>query len=138
VKALIDRCDKAIAKMKAKNKPYSYDDETKTYSFKFASKYRPQLFDSHGVKVEGDLAVGSGSTIVCSVEAKPYEGFGGGLKFYLKAVQIIDFVEYSGSTSDDFGFTAEEEGFSVGQFDAIAGATADVDVPKDDDKDFAW
>jgi hypothetical protein len=135
VKELIAKCDKAVASMKAKNKPYTFDDEKKVYSFKFSSKYPPQIFDSHGVKVAGDLSIGSGTTMVCAVEAKPYDGFGGGLKFYLKAVQIIDLVEYSGSTADDFGFTAEEEGFSVGSFDDFP-ADAPAEVKKGGD--FEW
>lgn len=140
VSELIARCDKAVAKMKAKNKPYT--EEEGNYVFKLSSKYPPALFDAHGVKLTGDIKIGSGSTIVCAVEPKPYDGFGKGLKLYLKAVQVIDLVEYTGATSEDYGFTAEEEGFSVGTFSDFGKDKADTDSDgakaSGDDDDFTW
>jgi len=144
VKEFIGRCDTSVKKMKAKNAPYTYDADERTYSLKFSSQYRPALFDSHGVKITDEIQVGSGSVIVCAVEPKPYDGFGGGIKFYLKAVQILEFVEYSGSTADDYGFAAQEEGFSVGSFKDFGGDTvaenmnASVDDDTGEDKKFDW
>jgi hypothetical protein len=142
VAEFIKKCDAATKQIKAKNSPYTYDRDSGTYSMKLSSSFKPSLFDSHGVRIADDIHIGSGSVIICAVEPKPYEGFGGGIKFYLKAVQILEYVEYSGATADDFGFSAEEEGFSVGSFgDGNLGAASpitDTDGGAENEAGFDW
>jgi len=73
------------------------------------------VFDSKGNKLEEVPRVGSGSKLKMGVEIFPYytdlNGFGYSLR--LRAVQILDLVEYASSgTASSFGFTAEEEGYT--------------------------
>lgn len=68
-------------------------------------------FDSQGKKIEMPK-VGSGSTLKMAVEVNtwfvPSQGFGYTLR--LRAVQVIDLVEFGGGESG-FGFGAEEDGY---------------------------
>ncbi len=70
-------------------------------------------YDSTGNKIETPK-IGSGSTLKSAVEVNtwfvPSQGFGYTLR--LRAVQVIDLVEYGGGASaGNFGFGAEEDGF---------------------------
>jgi hypothetical protein len=132
-KEFITKMDEVVAKKKLKNHPYTVKDGKA--SFKFASNYKPQLFDSHGNKVAEELPLGSGSVIQCAVEPSIYDGFGGGIKLYLKAVQVIELVEYSGASAEDYGFGQVEGGFSADTFEGVAEADDTPEVPEDD---FKW
>lgn len=70
-------------------------------------------YDSQGKKIETPK-IGSGSTLKMAVEVNtwfvPSQGFGYTLR--LRAVQVIDLVEYGvGEGSVGFGFGAEEDGY---------------------------
>ncbi len=76
-------------------------------------EFRVNVFDAKGKRLEDVPAVGSGSRLKMAVELYPYytdlNGFGYSLR--LKAIQIIDLVEYSGGgTSSSYGF-GQEDGF---------------------------
>ena len=74
---------------------------------------RPKLVDAKGTPIDPDkVSVGSGSKIKISYSIYPYYSamVGAGLSLQLRAVQIIDLVEYAGSDGKSLGFT-EEEGF---------------------------
>ena len=68
-------------------------------------------YDSQGKKIETPK-IGSGSTLKMAVEVNtwfvPSQGFGYTLR--LRAVQVIDLVEYGGGDGG-FGFGAEEDGY---------------------------
>ena len=69
------------------------------------------VFDSKGSRIVDVPAIGSGSELKLSVEVYTWytdlQGFGYTLR--LKAVQLLDLVEYSGG--DNFGFGAEDDGY---------------------------
>ena len=69
-------------------------------------------FDSLGKKIDTPK-IGSGSELKLAAEVSPWfvpsQGFGYTLR--LRAVQVIDLVEYGGGSSDGFGFGVEADGF---------------------------
>lgn len=106
---------KAVAKA---NYPFKTEEDGQI-TFKFKSKNKPKLFDAAGkpIKADDDLNVGSGSVlkvagaISCrAVSGKNYA------TLYMKQVQIIDLVEFSGSPfeAEEGSFTAEEPAAGFG------------------------
>ena len=81
------------------------------------------IYDSQGNKLPADTNCGSGSKLRMSVDLVtwyvPALGFGYSLR--LRAVQIIDLVEYSsgGDNAESFGFEEVKGGF-VGDADEVA------------------
>ena len=75
------------------------------------------VFDAKGNKLSETPKVGSGSTLKMGVEIFPYytdlNGFGYSLR--LKAIQIIDLVEYNAGDASRFGFSSEEGFTSDGE-----------------------
>ncbi len=71
------------------------------------------VFDSKGAKLPKVPAIGSGSTLKLSVEVYTWytdlQGFGYTLR--LKAVQLLDLIEYNNGSSSSYGFTEEENGY---------------------------
>lgn len=95
--------------------------EDGTVTFKFKSKTKPKLFDSKGKPITGDINVGNGSTIKVAGGFGPYDkGANTGCTLYLNSVQVIDLVEWTGSSA--FG---EEEGGFVAEGAAAAAETSD-------------
>ena len=95
--------------------------EDGTVTFKFKSKSKPKLFDSKGKPITGDIAVGNGSVIKVAGGFGPYDkGANTGCTLYLNSVQVIDLVEWTGSST--FG---EEEGGFVAEAAAAAAETSD-------------
>lgn len=80
------------------------------------------VFDSKGTRIETIPAIGSGSQLKLSTEVYTWysdmQGFGYTLR--LKAVQLLDLVEY-GNGSNSFGFGAEEDGY-VGNGESLDSA----------------
>lgn len=99
-------------------------DETGRVLFKFKTKaffttktgrqisLAPGIFDAKGTKIKDpDFEVGNGSIVRVSFETRSYcMKDGAGISRKLKGVQVIDLVEYGGSSASSMGFT-EEEGF---------------------------
>lgn len=108
------------------DKPYFVDEEndTVTFTFKMTASgesrktkqkftQKPALFDAQGQPVKGDIKLGGGSTIRVSYEVVPFVSpLGAGASLRLKAVQVIDLVEWGSGNADYFGFD-KEEGFSA-------------------------
>ena len=75
--------------------------------FKSGEQYPPKVFDKFNQPMDGSKLIGNESKVRISCIAQSYEGFGGGITLYMNAVQVIELVEYKGSTAESYGFTAE-------------------------------
>tara|TARA_R100000951_G_scaffold116800_1_gene131180 strand:- start:9699 stop:10214 length:516 start_codon:yes stop_codon:yes gene_type:complete len=95
--------EKSLAKAKW---PFMNDDEAGGIKIRAKSSKKPTLFDAKGNVIKTDLPVGNGSTIKLSGVMGTYSAGGNiGVTAYLNAVQIIDLVEFGGSTFE------EEDGY---------------------------
>jgi len=96
---------------------------------------RPKLFDSKGQPVTE--VVGGGSKVKVGAEIVPYfvASIGAGISLRLKAVQVIELVEKSGSDSFDTWEFNEEEGF-VSSGEEKEAVTAEVEATNEDGFDF--
>ena len=102
--------------------PVTKDGDYEIYAKQVAKKdtrkglltFSVSVFDAKGNKLEDVPKIGSGSTLKMGVEVFPYftdlNGFGYSLR--LKAVQVLDLVEYNAGDASSFGFSSEEEGFT--------------------------
>jgi hypothetical protein len=91
--------------------------EDDTVTFKFKSKSKPKLFDSKGKPITKEISVGNGSVIKVAGGFGPYDkGANTGVALYLNSVQIIDLVEWTGSSA----FGEEQGGFVAGDDDSTA------------------
>jgi len=90
--------------------------------------------DSQGKKIDMPK-IGSGSTLKMAVEVNtwfvPSQGFGYTLR--LRAVQVLDLIEYGGGDSS-FGFGAEADGYvgsgeSLNEAFAVTNETVSIDAP---------
>lgn len=142
-KAKSDNPTKA-KKIKAANPPYSEvtDEEGQEtgeikFNFKMKAKIttkdgsvinqRPGIFDAAGHALMNG-SIGGGSRMKVSAELVPYftDLVGAGITLRLKAVQVIELVEYTGKTADKYGFKAED-GYRVNETagDEVADDEAD-------------
>tara|TARA_Y100001938_G_scaffold136972_1_gene200585 strand:- start:885 stop:1487 length:603 start_codon:yes stop_codon:yes gene_type:complete len=79
---------------------------------------RPAIFDKMGNRIDPEsINIGSGSTIKVSYSIFPYYTamVGAGISLQMKAVQIINLVEFHGGDAQGFGFTEEEGDFVSSQ-----------------------
>ena len=82
---------------------------------------RPALFDSSGKPMTE--TVGSGSTVKVGCEVVPYYTAmaGAGVTLRLKAVQVLELIEYTGGGDfDNWSFSKDESGF------VSSGVTSDI------------
>ncbi len=134
-------------KIKQGDAPYEVDEDTgkMVVNFKLKAKVktksgeefeqRPALFDAKG-KPFNDVNVGGGSKIKVAYEVIPFYTalVGASISLRLKAVQVIDLVEYSGGASaDSYGF-GEEEGYEAE--DNSAESNGFNSETEEDNKDF--
>lgn len=113
-------------KIKEGSSPYEVNEDTGkvAVSFKLKAKVtpkngdpfeqKPAIFDAKGKPLQ-DAKVGGGSKVKVAYELVPYYTAiaGAGVSLRLKAVQVIDLVEYSGGAgADAFGF-GEEDGYEA-------------------------
>lgn len=100
-------------KLAKANLSHEVNEEDGTVTFKFKSQKKPKLFDSKGRPVTKDISVGNGSVIKISGAFGPYDkGANTGCALYLNQVQIIDLVEWTGSSAfgeEEGGFTFDDE-----------------------------
>jgi hypothetical protein len=100
---------------------YPVKEEDGKMVFKFKSKNKPKLYDSHGKPIkDAELNVGSGSVLKVAgavafpkVQGKQY------VSLYLNQVQVIELVEFSSSPFGDEGdgFTASDKEESESDID---------------------
>lgn len=132
-------------KIKEGDLPYTVNDETGKVAFKFKLKakvhpkngdsfeQRPALFDAKGKPLGTDTKIGGGSKLKTSFELVPYYTAiaGAGVSLRLKAVQVIDLVEYSsGGSGESYGF-GKEDGY-----EAPTETTNDFQDAAPDEEDF--
>lgn len=94
---------------------------------------RPAIYDATGKPIpQNELKIASGSKVKVCAELVPFftDLVGAGITLRLKAVQIIELVEYQGVSAERFGF-GSEEGYTFGSDD-----TADSSEGNDDEADF--
>lgn len=134
-------------KIKEGDVPYSVDDDSGkvTVRFKLKAKVtpkqgdpfeqRPALFDAKGKPIGTDTKIGGGSKVKVAYELVPYYTAiaGAGVSLRLKAVQVIDLVEFSGGASSEaYGF-GEEEGYEAEDTPAAQNGFTEEE---ESDKDF--
>lgn len=96
--------EKALNKAKW---PFEIDEESGGVRFRAKSSKKPVLYDAAGSIIKEDLNVGNGSEIKISGVMSTYNAGGAtGVTMYLNAVQIIDLVEFGGSS-----FEPVEDGY---------------------------
>lgn len=76
-------------------------------SYKTGEKYKPNMFDRYGQPMAEAARVGNGSKVRVAFVPNEYTSFGGGVNFYLNAVQVVDLVEYQTQDAKGYGFDAE-------------------------------
>lgn len=75
---------------------------------------KPTLFDAHLQPIKYGTKIGSGSTARVRFSIIPYNTPQGcGVKLQLDAVQVITLKTWEGRSGAEFGFAAEEDGFSA-------------------------
>jgi hypothetical protein len=134
-------------KIKEGDVPYSVNDDTGkvTVRFKLKAKVTPKqgdpfeqhpaLFDAKGKPIGADAKIGGGSKVKVAYELVPYYTAiaGAGISLRLKAVQVIDLVEFSGGASSEaYGF-GEEEGYEAEDTPAAQNGFSEEE---ESDKDF--
>ena len=120
-------------KIKEGDVPYSVNDDTGAVTVKFKLKakvtpkvgdpfeQRPALFDAKGKPIGADAKIGGGSKVKVAYELVPYYTAiaGAGISLRLKAVQVINLVEFSGGASSEaYGF-GQEEGYEAEDTPAV-------------------
>jgi hypothetical protein len=138
--------ENAGKKIKEGDVPYSVDEDSGkvTVRFKLKAKVtpkqgdpfeqRPAIFDAKG-KPLMEAKIGGGSKVKVAYELVPYYTAiaGAGVSLRLKAVQVIDLVEFSGGASADaYGF-GEEEGYEAEDTPAAQNGFSEEE---ESDKDF--
>lgn len=139
--------ENAGKKIKEGDVPYSVNEENGkvTVRFKLKAKVTPKkgepwdqkvaIFDAKGQPIVGDIKIGGGTKMKVSYEVVPYYTAiaGAGISLRVRAVQIIELVEYgSGAQAGSFGF-GEEDGY-----EAVTTAKTDdfKDETESEDEDF--
>lgn len=77
-------------------------------TFKTGAEYRPGVFDKYKQVIPESQLIGNGSKVRVNYSPSTFEGFGGGINFYLNAVQVMELVEFKSKTADAYGFDGEE------------------------------
>lgn len=123
----------AAGKIKLADKPYRLEEDKDTgkptgnmlVNFKLKAKVtskkdnetyeqRPRIFDAKGKEIVVTPRIGGGSKIKVSALLVPFytAQVGAGITLRLRAVQLIELVEFGGGNADSYGF-GEEEGYEA-------------------------
>ena len=135
VSDFINKIEEASKDMK--QRPYSLDEETGNYMVVFKSKYAPALFDASNQKIGSEVRIGADSTVRVAFTPKAYDGFGGGIKLYLKAVQVITLVEGAAMDASAFGFDELEGGYTIPD-DGFSSLIEDDSKPSEKSEELDW
>ena len=114
IKAMPEQTDKKTGEVMRKQSPLKReldadDNPTGRYyaSFKTSDKYKPQVFDKYNKPFDPEKMIGNGSKVRVSYVENEFPAFGGGMNFYLNAVQVLEVVEYKSQNAEAYGFTAD-------------------------------
>lgn len=78
-------------------------------SFKTGEEFPPGVFDKYKNRIPKETLIGNESKVRVAYSKNVYDGFGGGINFYLGAVQVMELVPYENRTADSYGFDGEEQ-----------------------------
>lgn len=99
---------------------------------------KPVVVDSMGTRLSDNIMIGGGSEVQVSFTAHHYDNNGGGVNFRLKAVRILDLVEYvpEGCDWGDVEGTYKTESVISETNEIIeeGGLLTDVDIKEEDGK----
>lgn len=138
--------ENAGKKLKQADAPYSVDENSGkvTLRFKLKAKVTPKngeafdqrvaIFDAKGVPMTSAPNIGGGSKLKVSYEVFPFYTalIGAGISLRVRAVQIIELVEYSSAGAGAYGF-GEEDGYEA---DTTATNNEFTDETEESNKDF--
>lgn len=101
---------------------------------------KPALFDAKGLPFKSKKQIATGSTLRLQVEASGYfvAALGVGVSLKLKSVQVVDLVEYGGSSFEDTGFDVEENGYvdTAEDTEYVDSSTPASESEEDEQEDF--
>lgn len=100
-------------------------------------EFKPAIFDAAGQPLK-DVRLGGGSKVKVAYELRKFYTalVGAGVQLRLRAVQVLDLVEYEGGgTAGSFGFESEEGYQAQSKGSPFAGGDADSDDDDADDGD---
>lgn len=102
--------DKKLKTSPIKKEVNENDEPTGRYyvTFKTSAKFKPQVFDKQGQLIPDTIKVGNGSMVRVSYMENEFAGFGGGINFYLNAVQVVNLIEHKSQNAEAYGFEVEE------------------------------
>jgi hypothetical protein len=72
-------------------------------TFKTSDKFKPKIFDARNEVMDG-VMIGNGSEVRVNYSPNTYKTFGGGVSFYLNAVQVVKLVKYESGNAKSYGF----------------------------------
>ena len=85
------------------------EDDTPTgrfyVQFQTGEQYKPGVFDKFNQPTTE--LIGNDSKVVVAYNSVDYDGFGGGVKLYLNAVQVLELVPYQKHSAETYGFKSE-------------------------------
>jgi len=101
-------------------------------TFPTSDKLKPGLFDKYNRPLPDGVSIGNGSKVRVNYSPNVFDAFGGGINFYLNAVQVLELVEYKAQTAESYGFTGEEP--PPGGFETAGPTEGETAPPEDEDK----
>ncbi|MBU6231391.1 hypothetical protein KGP36_01880 [Patescibacteria group bacterium] len=103
--------DGAPIKKQMPIKPEIDQEDRKTGRFyvqiKTKADYPPGVFDAYGRPIPPEIKIGNGSKVKVAYTENEYDAFGGGINFYLSAVQVLELVEYRAQSAAAYGFDVQ-------------------------------
>lgn len=97
-------------------------------------KVKIPVFDAKQNPVQ-DVRIGAGTIARLSISLEGYSVAGKtGVSVKLKALQIIDLVEYGNGSAESYGFGDEDGSFEFSEDDAEEETTTDVEEDEDDEE----
>ncbi len=101
-------------------------------TFKTGAAFKPGVFDKFGQIIPETKLIGNGSKVRVNYTENVFDGFGGGVNFYLNAVQVVELVEYKSQTAEGYGFEVEEPAAGEGSPFGVMGKPHEQAEPGDD------
>jgi len=136
MRGLPDQIDKRSGESMKKQTPIKRElDEAEQQTgrfyvtFKTSDRFKPGVFDKYGAVLPENVLIGNGSKVRVSYLENVYEAFGGGINFYLNAVQVLELVEFQSQTAESYGFDVVSAAPVGSGFEAPAFVDGDDSIP---------